>query len=65
MATKPLAMNTREVAELFDTSVNTVYRRVADGTFPVMPFRLGRDWKFSRPLIERFLADPEHGPVRP
>lgn len=50
----------KEVLELIPLSRATIYRRIADGTFP-KALKIGeraRAWKFTD--IERYISDSDH-----
>ena len=50
-------MTTKEVAYFLGFSVNTLYKRLKDGTFPLKPLPLPtRTRLFSRKAVEQYVA---------
>jgi excisionase family DNA binding protein len=46
-------LTTREVAEFLNVNEFTVYRLVTRRKLPA--FKVGNQWRFSRPLVEKWL----------
>ena len=53
------ALTTKTIVYRSALSAATIYRKVADGTFP-KPVRKGRDNLWDEAEFERWIADPEH-----
>ena len=58
-------MTTNQVQELLQVDRTTIYRMVESGRLPAI--RVGKQWRFPRPEIERWLQAqavvPGHGPI--
>ena len=54
MTNKP-NLSIEEVARYFDVTPKTVYRLAQRGELP--GFKIGGQWRFSLPLLERWVAD--------
>ena len=54
MTNKP-NLSIEEVAQYFDVTPKTVYRLAQRGELP--GFKIGGQWRFSLPLLERWVAD--------
>ena len=55
-------LTTREVQQIFNVDRTTIYRMVENGHLPAI--RVGKQWRFSRPEIERWLGTAA-APVKP
>lgn len=45
-----------EVAKRFNLHPKTVYRQLAEGSFPCHATKLGKQWRISRASVEDFLS---------
>lgn len=52
---RSLMMRTPEFAAALDVSKTTVKKMLADGTCPVAPRRVGKQWRWSRHEVEQWL----------
>jgi excisionase family DNA binding protein len=53
----PSAMySMNETAALFGLGYTTVWEMVQAGTFPVEPFKIGRQYKFPKRFVDRMLG---------
>jgi excisionase family DNA binding protein len=54
-------MTTRQVAEYLNCHISTVYQLIKNTEIPA--FRLGRDWRFRRAEIDRWIAKRQMAPA--
>jgi excisionase family DNA binding protein len=54
MSPEAVLMNVKEVAELLQVNVTTVYAWAQDGRMPAI--KLGRNWRFRRSDLEAWLT---------
>lgn len=54
-------LTTDEVLEYLQVNLRTVYRLIKAGKIPAV--RVGRQWRFRKPDIDRWLASQQTGPV--
>lgn len=47
------------VAIRFGVHQKTIYRQLADGTFPCRAVKVGRQWRISRTSVDEFLREIE------
>lgn len=64
MTTVDPLLKAREVAEMLNISVTSIYRRMADGTIP-RPIKLGQLSRWSRADILSAMADAKQRRVEP
>ncbi len=45
-----------ETASLFGMGYTTLWQMVQDGTFPVTPIKIGRQYKFPKRMVDRLIG---------
>lgn len=49
-------LSVHEAAERLRITPSTIYRQLADGTFPVRAFRIGKSWRIDAQAFEAWLT---------
>jgi excisionase family DNA binding protein len=60
MASEPEVLTVKEVCDLLRIHRSTIYRLVRQGRIP--SFKIGKDWRFRKDLILRWIAEQTKGP---
>ena len=60
MANEGEILTVKEVCDLLRIHRSTIYRLVRQGRIPT--FKIGREWKFRKDLIVRWIAEQTKGP---